>query len=118
MTDRTHLPFHRDRAPFEAELDARDQVAPLPLRERLDAPEGAPNVLVVLLDDMGFGAPSVFGGPCRTPVAEELADDGLRYTRFHTTALCSPTRAALMTGRNHHAVGVGTVMEISTGAPG
>ncbi|WGX96551.1 arylsulfatase [Nocardioides sp. L-11A] len=118
MTDRTHLPFHRDRAPFEAELDARDQVAPLPLRERLHAPEGAPNVLVVLLDDMGFGAPSVFGGPCRTPVAEELAEDGLRYTRFHTTALCSPTRAALMTGRNHHAVGVGTVMEISTGAPG
>lgn len=118
MTDRTHLPFHRDRASFDAELDARDQVAPLPLRERLDAPEGAPNVLVVLLDDMGFGAPSVFGGPCRTPVAEELADEGLRYTRFHTTALCSPTRAALMTGRNHHAVGVGTVMEISTGAPG
>lgn len=67
---------------------------------------------------MGFGAPSVFGGPCRTPVAEQLAEGGLRYSRFHTTAMCSPTRAALMTGRNHHAVGVGTVMEISTGAPG
>ncbi|WP_377319838.1 arylsulfatase [Pimelobacter simplex] len=115
---RLNLPFHRARADYDAEVDVRDQTGPLPGRERLLAPEGAPNVLVVLLDDMGFGAPSVFGGPCRTPVAEQLADDGLRYTRFHTTALCSPTRAALMTGRNHHAVGVGTVMEISTGAPG
>lgn len=118
MSERSHLPFHRTRPAFEAALDVRDQVAPLPGRERLRAPEGAPNVLVVLLDDMGFGASSAFGGPCRTPVAEQLADDGLRYTRFHTTAMCSPTRAALMTGRNHHAVGVGTVMEISTGAPG
>lgn len=118
MSERRHLPFHRTRPAFEAALDVRDQDAPLPGRERLRAPEGAPNVLVVLLDDMGFGASSAFGGPCRTPVAEQLADDGLRYTRFHTTAMCSPTRAALMTGRNHHAVGVGTVMEISTGAPG
>lgn len=118
MSERRHLPFHRTRPAFEAALDVRDQDAPLPGRERLRAPEGAPNVLVVLLDDMGFGASSAFGGPCRTPVAEQLAEDGLRYTRFHTTAMCSPTRAALMTGRNHHAVGVGTVMEIATGAPG
>jgi arylsulfatase len=81
-------------------------------------PDGAPNVLVILLDDVGFGAPSAFGGPCRTPVAERLADDGLRYTRFHTTALCAPTRAALLTGRNHHSVGMGALTEVATAAPG
>ena len=116
--DRTHLPYAGRRADYEPAHDVRDQHEPLPARDRLHAPEGAPNVLVVLLDDMGFGAPSTFGGPCRMPTADRLADDGLRYSRFHTTALCSPTRAALMTGRNHHAVGVGTVVEISTGAPG
>ncbi|WP_211249153.1 arylsulfatase [Nocardioides aequoreus] len=82
------------------------------------APAGAPNVLVVLLDDMGFGASSAFGGPCRMPVAEQLAADGLRYTRFHTTALCSPTRSALLTGRNHHSVGMGTVTNLAVDAPG
>ena len=81
-------------------------------------PEGAPNVLIILLDDVGFGASSAFGGPCNTPTAERLAAEGLKYTRFHTTAICSPTRAALITGRNHHAVGMGGITEMATSAPG
>jgi arylsulfatase len=75
-------------------------------------------VLVVLLDDVGFGASSAFGGPCATPTAERLADNGLKYNRFHTTALCSPTRQALLTGRNHHSVGMGGITELATSAPG
>ena len=86
--------------------------------EELRPPQGAPNVLIVLLDDVGFGASSAFGGPCQTPTAEQLAANGLRYTRFHTTALCSPTRAALLGGRNHHMVGMGGITEIATSAPG
>nr|WP_218891711.1 arylsulfatase [Actinomycetospora corticicola] len=82
------------------------------------APSGAPNVVVVVLDDLGFGSSSAYGGPCRMPTAERLADGGLRYTRFHVTALCSPTRQALMTGRNHHAVGMGATTEMATSAPG
>jgi arylsulfatase len=81
-------------------------------------PDGAPNVLVVLLDDVGFGASSAFGGPVNMPTAERLAAGGLSYTRFHTTALCSPTRQALLTGRNHHSVGMGCVTEMATAAPG
>jgi arylsulfatase len=81
-------------------------------------PAAAPNVLVILLDDVGFGASSAFGGPVRTPTAERLADAGLKYTRFHTTALCSPTRAALLSGRNHHAVGMGHITETATPSPG
>jgi arylsulfatase A-like enzyme len=84
----------------------------------LRPPDGAPNVLVVLLDDVGFGASSAFGGPCQTPNAEKLAASGLKYNRFHTTALCSPTRAAMLSGRNHHAVGMGGITEIATSAPG
>ena len=75
-------------------------------------------MLVVLLDDVGFGASSAFGGPCRTPTAERLAAGGLRYNRFHTTALCAPTRQALLTGRNHHSVGMGSITETATSAPG
>jgi arylsulfatase len=75
-------------------------------------------VLVVLLDDVGFGASSAYGGPISTPTAECLAAGGLKYTRFHTTALCSPTRQALLTGRNHHAVGMGGITEIAASAPG
>jgi arylsulfatase len=82
------------------------------------APENAPNVLIVLLDDVGFGASSAFGGPISTPNAERLAGNGLKYTRFHTTALCSPTRAALLSGRNHHTVGMGGITEIATSIPG
>ena len=81
-------------------------------------PEGAPNVLIILIDDAGFGSSSAFGGPCQTPNAEKLAAGGLKYNRFHTTALCSPTRQALLTGRNHHSAGMGGITEIATGAPG
>jgi arylsulfatase A-like enzyme len=98
--------------------DAKDPETTFPPIEPLRPPAGAPNVLVVLLDDTGFGASSAFGGPCSTPVAERLAADGLKYNRFHTTALCSPTRQALMTGRNHHSVGMGGITEIATSAPG
>ncbi|WP_167615060.1 arylsulfatase [Maribellus sediminis] len=82
------------------------------------APEGAPNVLVILLDDVGFGQPEVTGGPIPTPAMDKLASNGITYTRFHTTGICSPTRAALLTGRNHHQTGFGTISELSTGYPG
>jgi arylsulfatase A-like enzyme len=98
--------------------DAKDPDAKFAPIHQLRPPAGAPNVLLVLLDDVGFGASSAFGGPCNTPTFERLAEDGLRYTRFHTTALCSPTRAALMTGRNHHSVGMGGITEMATSAPG
>ena len=98
--------------------DAKDPDTRYPPIRDLRPPKGAPNILVVLLDDVGFGAPSVFGGPCQTPSGEKLAARGLTYNRFHTTALCSPTRQALLTGRNHHSVGMGGVTEIASGAPG
>lgn len=82
------------------------------------APKGAPNILLILTDDVGFGAPSAFGGPVPTPTMERVANSGLRFNTFHTTALCSPTRAALLTGRNHHSVATGGIMEIGTGFPG
>ncbi len=99
-------------------FDAKDPASTFPPIEPLLPPEGAPNVLVVLLDDVGFGASSAFGGPCRTPTAERLAAGGLRYNRFHTTALCAPTRQALLTGRNHHSVSMGNITETATSAPG
>jgi arylsulfatase A-like enzyme len=98
--------------------DAKDPDTSYPPIEPLRPPEGAPNVLVVLLDDVGFGASSAFGGPVNTPVAERLQAEGLTYTRFHTTALCAPTRAAMLTGRNHHSVGMGSITETATSAPG
>jgi len=98
--------------------DAKDPETKFPPIERLRPPEGAPNILIVLLDDVGFGASSAFGGPCRTVTAEALAARGLKYNRFHTTALCSPTRQALLTGRNHHSCGMGGITEIATGSPG
>ena len=98
--------------------DAKDPDTSFPPIEPLLPPEGAPNVLVVLLDDAGFGSSSTFGGPINTPNFERLAAGGLRFTRFHTTALCSPTRQALLTGRNHHSVGMGGITEIATSAPG
>lgn len=98
--------------------DAKDADAVFPPIEPLRPPAGAPNVLIILLDDVGFGASSAFGGPCRTPTAERLAAHGLKYNRFHTTALCSPSRAALLTGRNHHSVGMGSVADLATSAPG
>jgi len=99
-------------------LDANDPDAVFPKIEPVRPPKGAPNVLVVLLDDVGYGASSAFGGLINTPTADRLAGGGLRYTRFHTTALCAPTRAALLTGRNHHTVGMGAITELATSAPG
>jgi arylsulfatase A-like enzyme len=87
---------------------------PLPVT----APAAAPNVLLILLDDVGFGMCSPFGGPVPTPHMEQLANNGLKYTRFHTTALCSPTRASLLCGRNHHSCGTGVIIEMGTGYPG
>jgi arylsulfatase A-like enzyme len=98
--------------------DAKDPDTANPPIEPLRPPAGAPNVLVVLLDDAGFGSSSTFGGPCRTPTADRLAERGLRFNRFHTTALCAPTRQALLTGRNHHSAGMGCIPELATGAPG
>lgn len=98
--------------------DAKDPDSKFAPIEVLRPPPGAPNVLIILLDDVGFGASSAFGGPCQTPAADALAANGLRYTRFHTTALCSPTRAALLGGRNHHMLGFGGITEMATSAPG
>jgi arylsulfatase len=92
--------------------------AEFPAFSPLRPPEGAPNVVIVLIDDMGFGAPSTFGGPCEMPTLDRLAAGGLTYNRFHTTALCSPTRQALLTGRNHHSAEMGSVAEVATAAPG
>jgi arylsulfatase A-like enzyme len=98
--------------------DAKDPNAKFPPIEPLRPPTGAPNVLIVLIDDAGFGCSTAFGGPCQTPTADRLAAEGLKFNRFHTTALCSPTRAALLSGRNHHTVGMGGITEIATSAPG
>ena len=115
---RSHLPMRNtERSKFIA-YDAKDPDSKFPPIAQLRPPKGAPNVLVVLIDDAGFGSSSAFGGPCATPHAEALAAGGLKFTRFHTTALCSPTRQALLTGRNHHSAGMGGITEIATGAPG
>ena len=105
-------------APFQGQigLGVKDSKSDFP--RPVQAPRGAPNVVVILLDDVGFGAASTFGGPIATPTLERLARNGLRYTQFHTTALSSPTRAALLTGRNHHSAHTGTIMETATGFPG
>lgn len=110
------LPIPELPRPTYDELDVRG-VKPPPF-ERVKAPAGAPNVLVVLIDDFGFGQSSAFGGPIQMPTAERLAREGLRYTQFHTAALCSPTRSALLTGRNHHVCNMGSVTETATGFPG
>ena len=114
--DRTVLPIAEPTRPTYSELDAR-QVKP-PARFEVTAPAGAPNVVIVLIDDLGFGGPSTFGGPIRTPTMDRLAQSGLRFNNFHTTALCSPTRNALKTGRNHHTTNTGSIMESSTAFPG
>jgi len=98
--------------------DAKDPETKFPPIRDIRPPIGAPNVLVILLDDVGFGASSAFGGPVNTPAAERLANNGLKLNRFHTTALCAPTRQALLTGRNHHSVNMGGITEIATSAPG
>jgi arylsulfatase len=116
--DRSILPIPDRDEPGPTILDAKDPAATFPAIEPLRPPAGAPNVLIVLIDDAGFAASSAFGGPCSTPTAERLAAAGLKYNRFHTTALCSPTRQALLTGRNHHTVGMGGITELATSAPG
>jgi arylsulfatase len=116
--ERSILPIP-DRPQFGlTTYDAKDPDTKYPPIKEVRPPAGAPNVLIVLIDDAGFGSSSAFGGPCYTPTFEKLAAEGLRYTRFHTTALCSPTRQALLTGRNHHSAGMGGVTEIATSAPG
>jgi arylsulfatase len=116
--DRTALPIPdaQYKYPGKVPLDARD--AKFPPIKPLRPPQGAPNVVVILLDDIGFGAPSTFGGGINMPTLDSLAKSGLRYTQFHTTALCSPTREALLTGHNHHSVGMGAITELATSAPG
>ena len=114
--DRTILPIVPPKYEPITELDARKAKAPPPFE--IKPPEGAPNVVIVLIDDIGFGATETFGGVIETPTLSRLAEEGLRFNQFHTTALCSPTRASLKSGRNHHATNVGSVMEIATGFPG
>jgi arylsulfatase len=114
--DRTILPVAEPKHAPISELDVRKAKAPP--RFEVKAPKGAPNVVIVLIDDMGFGQPSTFGGPIAMPTLDRLATEGLRYNNFHVTALCSPTRVALLTGRNHHTNNAGAVMEIATAFPG
>ena len=121
MRDKVHrtvLPIPDQPRTGLVTYDAKDPDTKYPPITPLRPPKDAPNVLIVLLDDVGFGASSAFGGPCNTPTAELLAASGLKYNRFHTTALCSPTRQAMLTGRNHHTVGMGGITEIATSAPG
>ena len=114
--DRTVLPIPEPTYPPVTELDAR-KVTPPPVFD-VKAPAGAPNVLIILIDDMGFGMPSTFGGPIHMPTVDQLASEGLRYNQFHTTALCSPTRTALLSGRNHHTNNMGSITETATAFPG
>jgi arylsulfatase len=115
--DRTVLPIQTPKPPVYTELDVRS-VKQKPPHYEIKAPKGAPNVVIVLIDDMGFGVPGTFGGPVPMPTMDRLAQGGLRYNNFHTTALCSPTRAALKSGRNHHVNNMGSVTETATGFPG
>src|SRR6266496_2738690 len=117
-SSRTSLPIPDQPRTGLITYDAKDPDTKFPPIAQLRPPSGAPNVLIVLIDDAGFGSASAFGGPCQTPNAEKLAAGGLKYNRFHTSALCSPTLASLLTGRNHHSAGMGGITEIATGAPG
>ena len=114
--DRTRLPIAQPITATVTQPLPTNAVMPEPWEVR--APEGAPNVVIILLDDIGFGAPSPFGGPVNMPTLQHLADNGLRYNRFHTIALCAPTRGALKSGRNHHRVNMGSIPEIATGFAG
>jgi len=114
--DRRTLPIPEPKPPVITELDVRN--AQLPPRFQVKAPPQAPNVLFILIDDMGFGQSSAFGGPVHMPTLDRLAKGGLKYNQFHTTALCSPTRAALLSGRNHHQGNMGSITETATGFPG
>ena len=104
--------------PFQGKIESSAKESTPDFPTAVAAPSGAPNVLIILTDDVGFAAASTFGGPVPTPTFEQLANAGLRYNTFHTTALCSPTRAALITGRNHHSDATGVITEMATGYPG
>jgi len=114
--DRTILPIQPPPTNPVTEMDARNVEKPALFE--IKAPKGAPNIVIVMIDDIGFGATNTFGGAIETPTFSRLADNGLKFNEFHTTALCSPTRASLLSGRNHHNVNVGSVMEIATGFQG
>jgi arylsulfatase A-like enzyme len=115
--DRTHLPEPEWKFPnAKIEMYATESTPDFPPTKQ--APKGSPNILLVLLDDVGFGWMSVTGGLVRSPTAEKLFKRGLLYNQFHTTALCSPTRAAMLTGRNHHSVATGVIQEMASGYPG
>lgn len=114
--DRTVLPLAEPKIPASKVLDVRNAKAPP--RFEVKAPKGAPNVLLVLLDDLGFAGTGSFGGPVSTPSFERIANEGVRYNNFHTTAVCSPTRAALKSGRNHHVNNMGAIIETGTAFPG
>ncbi len=114
--DRNVLP--RPAQPFQGIAKRTLEGSVAAFTQPVKAPPDAPNILLVLIDDAGFGNPSTFGGPVATPTLDKLAAEGLRYNRFHVTALCSPTRAALLSGRNHHAVGFGSISELIGGWPG
>ena len=114
--DRSSLPIADPVYPNETEIDPNK--AKMPVQPEVTAPSGAPNVVVIILDDLGFGGPSTFGGPIQMPTLDRLASNGLSYNRFHTIALCGPTRVALKQGRNHHMVNMGSIPEIATGFPG
>src|SRR6266851_4738400 len=101
----------RPEQPFKGHIGRTVKESTKDFPQEVRAPKDAPNVLLILTDDVGFGASSTFGGPVPTPTMDRLANEGLRYTEFHTTALCSPTRAALLTGRNHHSAATGIIME-------
>ena len=114
--DRTVLPIKEPPRQTSKELDVRN--ATMPEHFEVKAPEGAPNVILVLMDDLGFAGTSAFGGPVNTPTFDKLASNGLKYNNFHTTAVCSPTRAAIKSGRNHHVNNMSSIIETSTGFPG
>jgi arylsulfatase len=114
--DRDILPIP-DR-PFKGKIGLRPSDSKKDFPQDVAPPEGAPNIRIILTDDVGFGATSTFGGPIPTPTFDRVANNGLRFNRFHTTALCSPTRAALLTGRNHHSVATACIMEAGVGYPG
>ena len=114
--DGRYLPPPPQKFQGEINLNAAQSKPAWPAR--VVPPKGAPNILLIMTDDLGFAAPSTFGGVIPTPTLDRIAANGLRYTNFHSTALCSPTRAALITGRNHHSVGFGVVSEAASGYPG
>ena len=114
--DRTVLPIPHPEHPLITEPDIKK--AKMPARVDLTAPKGAPNVLVIMIDDMGFGVSDAFAGAVKMPTLDRIAKEGLRYNRFHTTAVCSASRAALLTGNNAHQTNCGEISDVATGFPG